>query len=218
MHLYCSILLSETYLQYMSYFCYLFALCGSALIWSLNFWPLKLVNASLRYLFPQFYPKYESLYIKPFFPSVSRIYKCGKKTISQKHSQSLNFLNSNISRSIMMKDSVKNEANLISSNYANFNQRCSISVAKGRKRVDLKVRLVLNLIIFIINVNRTMEICKLLNFQISQSSCLENWKSSWNCIKEPPFIYDSWILVFQKNVSIYFFHTLKFLRRFWWYI
>lgn len=97
-----------------------------------------------------------------------------KKTISQKHSQSLNFLNSNISRSIMMKDSVKNEANLISSNYANFNQRGSISVAKGRKRADLKDRLVLNLIIFIINVNRTMEICKLLNFQISQSSCLEN--------------------------------------------
>lgn len=41
------------------------------------------------------------------------------------------FLNSDISRSIMMKDSVKNEANLISSNYANFNQRCSISVVKG---------------------------------------------------------------------------------------
>lgn len=74
----------------------------------------------------------------------------------------------------MMKDSAKNEANLISSNYANFNQRGSISVAKGRKRADLKDRLVLNLIIFIINVNRTMEIGKLLNFQISQSSCLEN--------------------------------------------
>lgn len=44
-----------------------------------------------------------------------------KETISQKHSQSLYFLNSNISRSIMMKDSIKNEVILISSNYANFN-------------------------------------------------------------------------------------------------